>query len=47
MQEVGSCLSLGQGHMGSMKSWVDIEEGRNAHVLCVVLSVSVVGMFCL
>ena len=32
MQEVRSCLSLGQGHMGSMKSWVDIEEGRESRM---------------
>ena len=37
MQEVDSYLDLGQGYIGSMKSWVGIEGGKG--VLCMVLSI--------
>ena len=45
MQEVGSYLSLGEGHMDLMKSWIGIEEGKGKWnvMLSVRVSIYVVG----
>ena len=47
MQELDCCLSLDQGPMGKMKSWVGIGEGRvRKSVCCVGMSVKVLVIHC-